>query len=366
MDCATPKRQQILSRSFQGGCEEKEYLPSPCASATCSAVIDVVLMAPQHASSGGVHWTGKAVSECGGRALGLGLGLGHGKRQASWGLYFTSACRISRRHVQCVCCLLFNFLTQSWAAGCVLNLRWSLISLAVKADNIVHSTWTSLEPSPSHSPKWPPVAACKFMSIKRHKKEAENVLCKKDDVENKINNKFCMQQHYETIANLQYLTLSVVLSHTPSFSPHRPCVGVQTAIGIFIACSTRRMRNTSKRLPDGRTSRDMRVFIASFDLCAIKCHKMKLNKRNVKLIFTYWLQFLSTNLTCLSDATRTSKKVAHFVFRNEPNMKIIQHINLKSILITKPDGHNIFYNFDTSKNNNVVYLLAFNKLLLHI
>jgi len=46
-----------------------------------------------------------------------------------------------------------------------------------------------------------PLAACKFMPIKMHKKEPENVLCKKDDGENKINNKFCMQTHYETMAD---------------------------------------------------------------------------------------------------------------------------------------------------------------------
>lgn len=122
------------------------------------------------------------------------------------------------------------------------------------------------------------------------------MLCKRDDVENKINNKFCMQQHYETIANPP---TCLALPHSfLSLLPLCLRVGGQTAIGIFIACSTRRMRNTGTRLPGRRTARSSLLFMASFDLCAIKCHKMKLNKRNVKLIYTYRLQFLSENLPC--------------------------------------------------------------------
>lgn len=90
--------------------------------------------------------------------------------------------------------------------------------------------------------------------------EAENVLCKRDDVENKINNKFCMQ-HYETIAN-PTTCLALLLPAAPPSSLLPLClrVGGQTAIGIFIACSTRRMRNTGTRLPGRRTARSLVAF----------------------------------------------------------------------------------------------------------
>lgn len=135
------------------------------------------------------------------------------------------------------------------------------------------------------------------------------MLCKRDDVENKINNKFCMQQHYETIAN-PTTCLALLLPASPPSSLLPLClrVGGQTAIGIFIACSTRRMRNTGTRLPGCQTYSSLArrlFFMASFDLCTIKCHKTKLNKRNVKLIYTYRLQFLSENLPCHRRSTRT-------------------------------------------------------------
>lgn len=134
------------------------------------------------------------------------------------------------------------------------------------------------------------------------------MLCKRDDVENKINNKFCMQQHYETIAN-PTTCLALLLSASPPSSLLPLClrVGGQTAIGIFIACSTRRMRNMGTRLrrTDVQRARSSPFFMASFDLCTIKCHKTKLNKRNVKLIYTYRLQFLSENLPCHRRSTRT-------------------------------------------------------------
>lgn len=105
-----------------------------------------------------------------------------------------------------------------------------------------------------------PVAACKFMPIKMHKKEAENVLCKKDDGENKINNKFCMQPHYETMANGNPLTCA----HGQQRRGRSVWAWLwdeHAAIGIFIACSTRRMRNTSACLCKTR------FFMAAFDLC---------------------------------------------------------------------------------------------------
>lgn len=157
---------------------------------------------------------------------------------------------------RCVCCcLLFNF--SAWPCA-----RFMLVAdfAGGQGWQCGYTTWSSLGATgsqlqlPVASCQCPMVAACKFMPIKRHKKEAENVLCKKDDVENKINNKFCMQLHYETIANRLLLNL-LPPPYTPaSFLPTPShCVGVQTAIGIFIACSTRRMRNASKRLPGGRT-----------------------------------------------------------------------------------------------------------------
>lgn len=117
---------------------------------------------------------------------------------------------------------------------------------------------------------------------------------KRDDVENKINNKFCMQQHYETIANpTSCLPLSPLLFPLLSLRCLRAWADKLQLVFLLRAqhgvCV---IRPVPARLPT------LFFFMASFDLCTIKCHKMKLNKRNVKLIYisTYRLQFLSANL----------------------------------------------------------------------
>lgn len=123
---------------------------------------------------------------------------------------------------------------------------------------------------------------------------------KRDDVENKINNKFCMQQHYETIAN-PTTCLSLLLS-TLSYPTLFPLLSLRCLRAwadklqlVFLLRAQHGVcviRPVPARLPGCQRC----FFMASFDLCTIKCHKMKLNKRNVKLIYTYRLQFLSANL----------------------------------------------------------------------
>lgn len=91
------------------------------------------------------------------------------------------------------------------------------------------------------------------------------MLCKRDDVENKINNKFCMQQHYETIANpTTCLALLLPAPPLPPLCFRCVCVWADKLQLVFSLRAQHGecvIRHKAARLPDVQLARSLVAFL---------------------------------------------------------------------------------------------------------